>query len=57
MLRNPEERELALKCLELVFSQRDVAPTTAIKVAQSYFAFVSGDDAKARLDADRAAVS
>lgn len=59
MLRQPEDRALALQCLQLAAAPYGVAGTASeiVEVAERYFAFVTGDDAKERLDAVRAAVS
>ena len=56
-MRNPQERDIALECLRLA-----VAHDTArrVEVAERYLAFVLGteiDEAKARIEAVREAIS
>lgn len=52
-MRNPEEREVALECLRLAVAAQSGEP---VEVAERFFAFVVGDDARAKLDAVRAAL-
>lgn len=56
-MRNPDERALAFECLRLAAQNGyQTAPSEIIAAAERYFAFATGDDAREKLAAVRAAI-
>lgn len=58
-MRNYEERNLALECLRIAHNPNDGSSETVAR-AESYFAFVTGDNAdsaKQKIDAARQFIS
>ena len=55
MRRNPDEQTIALECLRL--ANNLTPPAEVVDRAEQYYAFVTGDDARSKLDAVVKAVS
>lgn len=56
-MRNPDEREVALRCLALAVEAAAPSGADPVDYAERFYVFVSGDDAADKLAAVRKALT